>query len=127
MQLGLAAWHRYMQTGDTALLAELIAPDAVFHSPVVHTPQAGHAKVLMYLTAAGQVFADTGFTYVRELVDGPEVCLEFTATVHGIHVNGIDLIRFDLQGRIADFKVMVRPMKAMQMLWQQMATALENT
>lgn len=127
MQLGLAAWHRYMHTGDVALLEALIAPDAVFHSPVVHTPQAGHAKVVMYLTAAGQVFADTGFTYVRELVDGAEVCLEFTATVGGIQINGIDLIRFDLEGRIADFKVMVRPMKAMQMLWQKMAGALENT
>jgi hypothetical protein len=126
MQTGLAAWHRYMQTSDTALLADLIAPDAVFHSPVVHTPQAGHAKVLMYLKAAGQVFANTGFTYVRELVDGPEACLEFTATVDGIHVNGIDLIRFDLEGRIADFKVMVRPMKAMNKLWEMMAATLEK-
>jgi hypothetical protein len=127
MHTGLAAWHRYMQTGDTALLAELIAPEAVFHSPVVHTPQAGHAKVLMYLTAAGQVFADTSFTYVRELVDGPEALLEFTATVDGIHVNGIDLIRFDLEGKIIDFKVMVRPLKAMNKLWEMMAAALQNT
>ena len=127
MQLGLAAWHRYMQTGDTALLDALIAPDAVFHSPVVHTPQAGHAKVVMYLSAAGQVFADTGFTYIRELIDGPDVCLEFAATIDGIQVNGIDLIHFDLEGRIADFKVMVRPMKAMNKLWELMAAALENT
>jgi SnoaL-like domain len=127
MQLGLGAWHRYMQTSDRALLEALIAPDAVFHSPVVHTPQAGHAKVVMYLGAAGKVFADTGFTYVRELVDGPEACLEFIATVDGVQINGIDLIRFDLQGRIADFKVMVRPLKAMQMLWQKMATALEDS
>jgi len=126
MQLGLAAWHRYMQTGDMALLEALVAPDAVFHSPVVHTPQAGRAKVVMYLGAAGQVFTDTGFTYVRELVDGAEVCLEFTATVDGILVNGIDLIRFDLEGRIADFKVMVRPLKAMNKLWEMMAAALEK-
>lgn len=127
MQLGLAAWHRYMHTGDLALLDTLIATDAVFHSPVVHTPQEGHAKVVMYLGAAGKVFADTGFAYVRELVDGAEVCLEFTAMIDGIQVNGIDLIRFDLEGRIADFKVMIRPLKAIQMLWQKMATALENT
>ncbi len=126
MQLGLAAWHRYMQTGDMALLEALVAPDAVFHSPVVHTPQEGRAKVVMYLGAAGQVFADTGFTYVRELVDGAEVCLEFTAKVDGVHVNGIDLIRFDLEGRIADFKVMVRPLKAMNKLWEMMAAALEK-
>jgi hypothetical protein len=127
MQLGLAAWHRYMHTGDMALLETLIAPDAVFHSPVVHTPQVGHAKVVSYLGAAGKVFAGTGFTYTRELVNGAEACLEFTAKVDGIHVNGIDLIRFDLEGRIADFKVMVRPMKAMQILWQKMAGALEDT
>jgi hypothetical protein len=126
MHTGLAAWHRYMLTSDTALLADLIAPDAVFHSPVVHTPQAGHTKVLMYLSAAGHVFADTGFTYVRELVDGPEALLEFTATVDGVHVNGIDLIRFDLDGKIVDFKVMVRPLKAMNKLWEMMAATLEK-
>ena len=126
MHTGLAAWHRYMHTGDTDLLADLIAPDAVFHSPVVHTPQVGHAKVLMYLYAAGQVFANTGFTYVRELVDGQEALLEFTAMVDGIHVNGIDLIRFDLEGKIIDFKVMVRPLKAMNKLWEMMAATLEK-
>jgi hypothetical protein len=126
MHTGLAAWHRYMQTHDPALLAELIAPDAVFHSPVVHTPQEGRDKVLMYLTAAGHVFSDTGFIYVRELVDGPEALLEFTATVDGIHVNGIDLIRFDLEGKIIDFKVMVRPLKAMNKLWEMMAAKLEK-
>ena len=127
MQLGLAAWHRYMQTGDPAILNAMTAPDAVFHSPVVQTPQAGHAKVILYLGAARTVFADSEFTYVRELVDGAEACLEFTAVVDGIQINGIDLIRFNLEGRIADFKVMVRPLKAIQMLWQKMATALANT
>jgi SnoaL-like domain len=127
MQLGLAAWHRYMQTGDPAILDAMTAQDAVFHSPVVHTPQAGHAKVMHYLGAARTVFADSEFTYVRELVDGTEACLEFTAVIDGVQINGIDLIRFDLEGRIADFKVMIRPLKAMQMLWQKMATALEST
>jgi hypothetical protein len=126
MQLGLAAWHRYMQTGDLVLLDALIAPDAVFHSPVVHTPQTGHATVLKYLSAAGKVFAETEFVYVRELVAGPEACLEFTAKVDGIYINGIDLIQFDLEGRIADFKVMVRPLKAVQILWQKMAATLED-
>lgn len=128
MQLGLAAWHRYMATGDATLLSGLLAEDAVFHSPVVHTPQQGKDKVLAYLLAAGAVFGgDTGFHYVRELVDGPEACLEFVATMDGIEVNGIDLIRFDLEGRIVDFKVMVRPLKAINMVWQKMAEALQNT
>ena len=128
MNLGLAAWHRAMAAGcPDDLLRELIAEDAVFHSPVVHTPQAGRAKVMLYLGAAGQVFANTGFAYVRELVDGPEVCLEFTAMIDGIQLNGIDLIRFDLEGRIVDFKVMVRPLKAINLLWQKMAKSLQNS
>ncbi|WP_028640782.1 nuclear transport factor 2 family protein [Novosphingobium acidiphilum] len=126
MQLGLAAWHRYMLGNDLDLLAELIADDAVFHSPVVHTPQAGKAKVLSYLTAAGQVLGNDTFRYVRELVDGPEALLEFVAEVDGIVINGIDLIRFDLEGRIIDFKVMVRPLKAINKLWDMMAAALEK-
>ena len=65
MQLGLAAWHRYMLSNDPAVLAELIADDAVFHSPVVHTPQAGKAKVVMYLEAAGKVLGNPTFRYVR--------------------------------------------------------------
>lgn len=127
MKLGLAAWHRYMVSGDIALLDELVADDAVFHSPVVHTPQEGREKVLMYLAAAGQVFGNGTFRYVRELVDGPEACLEFECEMDGIKVNGIDLIRFDLEGRIVDFKVMVRPLKAINKVWQLMAERLENT
>ncbi len=128
MKLGLAAWHRAMAAGSPdELLSELIAEDAVFHSPVVHTPQEGRAKVMLYLGAAGQVFADTGFVYVRELVDGPEACLEFTATIDGIQVNGIDLIRFDLEGRIVDFKVMVRPLKAINTLHQMMGERLSGS
>jgi hypothetical protein len=127
MKLGLAAWHRYMVSGDIALLDELVADDAVFHSPVVHTPQEGREKVLMYLTAAGHVFGNGTFRYVRELVDGPEACLEFECEMDGIKVNGIDLIRFDLEGRIVDFKVMVRPLKAINKVWQLMAERLENT
>jgi predicted SnoaL-like aldol condensation-catalyzing enzyme len=124
MQLGLAAWHRYMRGNDAALLAELVADDAVFHSPVVHTPQAGKDKVLAYLTAAGKVLGNDSFRYVRELVDGPEAMLEFLVEVDAITINGIDLIRFDLEGRIVDFKVMVRPIKALNKLWDMMAAEL---
>jgi hypothetical protein len=127
MQLGLAAWHRYMVGNDPAVLSELIADDAVFHSPVVHTPQVGKAKVEMYLTAAGKVLGNPTFRYVRELVDGPEAMLEFMVEIDGITINGIDLIRFDLLGRIADFKVMIRPLKAINIVWQHMAAQLPQT
>jgi predicted SnoaL-like aldol condensation-catalyzing enzyme len=120
---GIAAWHAYMQgEGD---LAALLAGDAVFHSPVVHTPQAGKAKVMAYLGAAAVVLGNESFRYVRELVDGDDVCLEFTAEIDGIQINGIDLIRFDADGKIIDFKVMVRPLKAVNKLWELMAAQLQ--
>ena len=126
---GLAAWHRVMAEGNPPEeLAKILADDAVFHSPVVHTPQVGKAKVIAYLAAAGQVFGAPGghakFRYVRELVDGHEACLEFVAEIDGITINGIDLIGFDADWKIRDFKVMVRPLKAINKLWELMAAQL---
>lgn len=123
----LARWHAYLDGGsDPAVLADLLAEDAVFHSPVVHTPQAGKQKVMAYLTAAGQVFGNGTFRYVRELVDGNEMMLEFTAEMDGTTINGVDIIRFDDQGLISDFKVMVRPLKAINKVWELMAAQLET-
>ena len=125
-QSGVAAWHAYMDShGDAALLGAMVADDAVFHSPVVHTPQAGKDKVMMYLLAAAQVLGNDSFVYVREMVDGNNALLEFTATIDGIHVNGIDLITFDAEGKITDFKVMVRPLKAVNKLWEMMGAQLQ--
>ena len=122
----IARWHAYMQGGsDMQLLSDMLADDAVFHSPVVHTPQEGKAKVMAYLGAAAVVLGNDTFCYVRELVDGDHACLEFTATIDGIHVNGIDLIHFGPDGKIKDFKVMVRQMKAMNKLWEMMAAQLQ--
>ncbi|MCB2084482.1 MAG: nuclear transport factor 2 family protein [Sphingomonadaceae bacterium] len=124
---GLAQWHKVIADGsDPAALAAIIREDAVFHSPVVHTPQEGRAIVVAYLSAAGQTLGNDSFTYVRELVDGENAMLEFTTEMDGIHVNGIDLIRFDEDGMIADFKVMVRPLKAVNKVWEQMAAMLEK-
>ena len=123
----VARWHAYMQGGsDLALLSDMLADDAVFHSPVVHTPQEGKAKVMAYLGAAAVVLGNDSFRYVRELVDGDDACLEFTAEIDVIHINGIDLIRFAPDGKIKDFKVMVRPMKAMNKLWEMMAAQLQQ-
>lgn len=122
---GLAAWHAYIAQGkDSAALRAMIAPDAIFHSPVVHTPQVGADKMFAYLHAAAQVLGGGDFTYVREVVDGDSAVLEFTRTVDAIHINGVDIIRWDAAGRIVDFKVMVRPMKAMNQLWDMMAAQL---
>ena len=124
---GLAKWHEVIEGGNSpAALAEIIAEDAVFHSPVVHTPQEGRTIVVAYLAAAGQTLGNDSFTYVRELVDGENAMLEFTTEMGGIHVNGIDLIRFDEDGMITDFKVMVRPLKAVNKVWEMMAAQLER-
>ena len=122
---GLAAWHAYMESGgDAALLSALLADDAVFHSPVVHTPQAGKAKVMLYLLSAAKVLGNDSFRYVREVAQDQDVLLEFVSEIDGIHINGIDLIRFNTAGQIEDFKVMVRPLKAVNMLWEKMGTQL---
>lgn len=122
---GLAAWHTYIETEDADVLSAIVANDAVFHSPVVHTPQEGKAKVMLYLLSAAKVLNGEGFRYVREMVDGENVLLEFVSQIDGIHINGIDLIRFDENGMIKDFKVMVRPLKAINMLWEKMAAQLQ--
>ncbi|MEQ1640044.1 MAG: nuclear transport factor 2 family protein [Novosphingobium sp.] len=123
---GVAAWHTYMESGgDADLLSAQIANDAVFHSPVVHSPQEGKAKVMLYLLSAAKVLGNDSFTYVREIIDGNDALLEFTSEIDGIKINGIDLITFDNAGKIKDFKVMVRPVKAVNKLWEMMAAQLQ--
>lgn len=124
-RIGLAKWHAAIAGGsDPGVLAAIIREDAVFHSPVVHTPQRGRAMVTAYLAAAGKTLGNPGFRYVRELADGEEALLEFETELDGVHVNGIDLIRFDADGMIIDFKVMVRPLKAVNKVWEVMAAEL---
>ena len=123
----LARWHSYISGEENAAdLAALLADDAVFHSPVVHTPQIGKAKVIAYLTAASQTLGNPSFRYVREMVDGENVLLEFTTEMDGVHINGIDLITFNSDGKIIDFKVMVRPLKAINKVWEMMGAQLEK-
>ena len=122
----LAAWHALVRARDTSGLDALLADDVIFHSPVVHTPQRGKALVLQYLRAAIQVFGDESFRYVRELTSERDAVLEFEVEVDGIHVNGIDMIRWDDAGRIVDFKVLLRPLKAVLGMQQKMAALLEQ-
>lgn len=123
----LNRWLAYME-GDRAPgdLRAMLAENATFHSPVVHTPQEGREKTFAYLHAADSVFADSQFEYVRQMVDGDNALLEFTAEIDGIHVNGVDIIHWNAEGLIDDFKVMVRPMKAMNKLWEMVAGQLEK-
>ena len=122
---GLAAWHAYMAAGgEPETLRAMLADDAVFHSPVVHSPQEGRDKVFAYLHAASHVLGGDNFRYLREIADGNQACLEFATELEGIHINGVDVIRWNDDGKIQDFKVMVRPLKAINKVWEKMAAML---
>lgn len=124
---GLANWHRVLDGGNQPdALAAIIREDAVFHSPVVHTPQHGRAIVVAYLAAAGVVLNTDKFRYVREFSDGDQALLEFVTELDGVHINGVDIITFDSEGMIKDFKVMVRPLKAINKVWEMMGAQLER-
>ncbi|NDZ14909.1 hypothetical protein C7T35_19015 [Variovorax sp. WS11] len=124
-QTPLATWHELVRTRNAKGLDALFANEVVFHSPVVHTPQSGKAVTLQYLSAAFHVFFNPSFRYVRELVGERDAVLEFQVEIEGIAVNGVDMIRWDDQGRIVDFKVMIRPLKAINLIHQKMAAMLQ--
>ena len=124
-QRGLKAWHDVIEGGNSPkALAAIIHEDAVFHSPVVHTPQEGKAKVFAYLHAAAHVLGNDSFHYVRQIVDGDTAVLEFALVLDGIQVNGVDMVRWNAEGKIEDFKVMVRPLKAVNKVWEKMGEML---
>lgn len=126
-EAGLKSWHEVIEGGSKPdALAEILHDDAVFHSPVVHTPQAGKPIVMAYLMAAGETLGNNQFKYLREVVDGNVAVLEFQTEMEGIQVNGVDIITFDDDGTITDFKVMVRPLKAINKVWEMMGRQLEQ-
>lgn len=119
------AWHRLMQSGDITKLDEVLADEVVFYSPIVHTPQRGKEITKAYLSAAFHVLGNESFRYVREVAEGRDAVLEFMVEVEGIVVNGVDMIRWNEQGRIVDFKVMLRPLKAINLIHQKMGEMLK--
>lgn len=126
MNKAIKTWHKALETRDISILDELVADDAVFHSPVVHTPQKSKDLVVLYLTGAFHVLFDSSFHYVREVIDGNEAVLEFKSEIDGIQINGVDLITANDAGQITDFKVMIRPLKAVNKLHEKMAEMLES-
>ena len=139
-EAGVEAWHDTVRRMSPEALDEILAEDVVFHSPVVHTPQEGRAVTKLYLLAAFNVFpgqskrdaesapeerSESKFRYVREVVGTHDAVLEFTTEMDGILVNGVDMIRWNDAGRIVDFKVMIRPLKAIQKVHAQMGAMLE--
>ena len=117
-------WHAHIKNPDHAALYEMLHPDAVFESPVVHTPQVGRDIVFKYLSSADKVLGGDGFTYVGEWTAPNSVILNFQNVINGIKVDGIDMITWNDAGQITHFKVMVRPLKAVNMLHQMMGEQL---
>lgn len=121
----IETWHRIVETRDVQGLDAILAEDAVFHSPVVHTPQVGKSITKKYLTAAFRVFFNESFRYVREVQGDRDAVLEFEVKLDGVTVNGVDMIRWNDAGKITDFKVMLRPLKAVNLIHQKMADMLQ--
>jgi SnoaL-like protein len=120
----IGRWHDIVRSRDHSLLDALLAEDVVFLSPVVHTPQRGKAITSKYLTAALAVLGGSDFRYVGQWTGPDSAVLEFVTTIDGIEVNGVDIIGWNGEGRIDRFKVMVRPLKAIEAVRQRMAAAL---
>ena len=121
----IAAWHRLVQAHDPRGLDALLDADAVFVSPVVHTPQRGKPLAALYLAAAFRVFFNPTFRYVREIIGPCDAMLEFETEIDGVSVNGVDIIQWNEAGKIVEFKVMIRPLKAIQLIHQRMAAMLQ--
>ncbi len=119
-------WISIIETGHTDDLDALLADDAVFYSPAVFTPQEGKALTAKYLKAAAKLFDDTDFHYIEQWYSERSAILEFAATVNGIYVNGIDMIHWNDDEKIVSFKVMMRPIKALQVVMPAMAELLQQ-
>jgi hypothetical protein len=140
----LEHWHEFLRSGDPDLLDDLLDDDCVFVSPIVFTPQEGKEITKLYLTAAGNTLGgnadaspaapaaetasgwDGKFRYVRKVRDGNDAVLEFETTMAGKYVNGVDLITCNDEGRIVEFKVMIRPLQAVNLVHEQMKAMLER-
>ena len=120
----LDRWHDIVRTGSAELIPGLLADDVVFYSPVMHTPQRGRAMTAMYLGAALKVFGAGDFRYLREIIGEQDAMLEFQVTLQDIEVNGVDILRWNKDQQIVEFKVMLRPLKAIQLIHQNMGEML---
>jgi hypothetical protein len=124
-ETALDRWHDYLKSHDDRALRDLLHPDVVFESPVVHTPQRGREITLKYLASAGKVLGGPGFSYVGEWRSDSGAVLEFENEIEGIKINGVDMISFNGDGSlITHFKVMIRPLKAINLVHRLMGEQL---
>ncbi len=130
----IAKWHAYLRGELPGGLDELLDDDVVFYSPIVYTPQRGKDITKLYLQAAGQTLpgdksssgSGSSFHYTKQVLADDTAVLEFETSVEGKYVNGVDIIRVNEAGRIIEFRVMIRPLQAVNLVHQQMAKMLES-
>lgn len=122
----LEKWHEVVKTKDYELLSSILADDVVFYSPVVFTPQKGKQITLMYVSAAAEVFEGNSFRYTNEIINGNKASIEFELELEGIKVNGVDLITWNENQKITEFKVFIRPLQAVNAMHKQMGVMLEK-
>ena len=123
---GLDTWHQFVATNNNETLENFITDDVVLYSPVVFKPIKGKFMVSMYLIAASKIIANDSFKYLREICNNKNAFLEFETEIDGVLVNGIDLITFTEEGKLQEIKVMIRPLKAINIVHKKMAAYLEE-
>ncbi len=126
IQQAVNHWHTLIKKNEPGLLNLLLAEDAVFHSPVLHTPQKGKALTKMYLSAAMHVFDGSGFHYNKEIMQDKQAALEFEAEIDGVIINGVDIITCNEKSQITEFKVMIRPAQGLQKMQEKMLELLQR-
>ena len=119
-------WHRIVLTQDPGGLCDLLADDAVFYSPVAYKPQRGREVTTRFLSAALLVFFNPSFRCVGKIVGRSEGLFEFETQIDGVMVNAVDLLAWNRDGRVVEFKVMVGPLKALNLTQQRMSAMLES-
>ena len=123
----IETWHSLVKARDPSGLEDLLADDVVFFSPIVHTPQRGKALTKAYLAAAFQVFFNPSFHYVREILGPSDAMLEFETEIDAILVNGVDIIKWNASDKVTEFKVLIRPLKAINLIHERMGAMLAAT
>ncbi|MDA8815619.1 nuclear transport factor 2 family protein [Gammaproteobacteria bacterium] len=127
-------WHDHIKGEFLGGLDELLADDVIFYSPIVFSPQNGKELTTLYLMAAGNTFGGdkakdgtlegSSFKYTKEILEGNQAMLEFETQIDGKYINGVDIITFNESGKISEFKVMIRPLQAVQIIHEQMQKML---
>lgn len=119
-------WHEIIAARTPERLDELLAEDAVMVSPVVHTPQRGKAITTKYLTAAVHVFGNESFRYLREFRGDHSAVLEFETQIGDVYVNGVDMLSWNDDGKVTEFRVMLRPLQAVHLIHENMGKMLKQ-